>query len=29
MNILIKLISVVSIETAVLVVDLSGKLFHP
>jgi K(+)-stimulated pyrophosphate-energized sodium pump len=28
MNILIKLISVVSIETAVLVVDLSGKLFH-
>jgi len=29
MNILIKLICVVSIETAVLVVDLSGKLFHP
>ncbi len=28
MNILIKLISVVSIQTAVLVVDLSGKLFH-
>lgn len=28
MNILIKLISVVAIETAVLVVDLSGKLFH-
>lgn len=28
MNILIKLISVVSIETAVLVTDLSGKLFH-
>ncbi|MBC7333371.1 MAG: sodium-translocating pyrophosphatase [Actinobacteria bacterium] len=28
MNILIKLISVVSIETAVLVVDLYGKLFH-
>jgi len=28
MNILIKLISVVAIQTAVLVVDLSGKLFH-
>jgi K(+)-stimulated pyrophosphate-energized sodium pump len=28
MNILIKLITVVSIQTAVLVVDLSGKLFH-
>ena len=28
MNILIKLISVVSIETAVLVADLYGKLFH-
>jgi len=28
MNILIKLISVVAIETAVLVTDLSGKLFH-
>jgi K(+)-stimulated pyrophosphate-energized sodium pump len=28
MNILIKLVSVVSIETAVLVADLSGKLFH-
>jgi len=28
MNILIKLISVVSIETAVLVADLSGKLWH-
>jgi K(+)-stimulated pyrophosphate-energized sodium pump len=28
MNILIKLISVVSIETAVLIADLSGKLFH-
>lgn len=28
MNILIKLISVISIETAVLVADLSGKLFH-
>ncbi len=28
MNILIKLISVVAIETAVLVIDLSGKLFH-
>jgi K(+)-stimulated pyrophosphate-energized sodium pump len=28
MNILIKLISVVAIETAVLVADLSGKLFH-
>jgi len=28
MNILIKLISVVSIQTAVLVVDLYGKLFH-
>lgn len=28
MNILIKLISVVSIETAVLVVTLYGKLFH-
>jgi len=28
MNILIKLISVVSIETAVLVIDLSGRLFH-
>jgi len=28
MNILIKLISVVAIQTAVLIVDLSGKLFH-
>ncbi|MEA2015407.1 MAG: sodium-translocating pyrophosphatase [Actinomycetota bacterium] len=28
MNILIKLISVVSIQTAVLVVDLYGKMFH-
>jgi K(+)-stimulated pyrophosphate-energized sodium pump len=28
MNILIKLISVVAIETAVLVTDLSGRLFH-
>ena len=28
MNILIKLITVVAIQTAVLVVDLSGKLFH-
>jgi len=28
MNILIKLISVISIETAVLIADLSGKLFH-
>lgn len=28
MNILIKLISVVAIQTAVLVVDLSGRLFH-
>lgn len=28
MNILIKLISVVAIETAVLVADLSGKIFH-
>ncbi|MBN2073294.1 MAG: sodium-translocating pyrophosphatase [Actinobacteria bacterium] len=28
MNILIKLISVVSIETAVLIADLYGKLFH-
>ncbi|MCL4385275.1 MAG: sodium-translocating pyrophosphatase [Actinobacteria bacterium] len=28
MNILIKLISVVSIETAVLVITLSGKIFH-
>ncbi|MBU2563351.1 MAG: sodium-translocating pyrophosphatase [Actinobacteria bacterium] len=28
MNILVKLISVVAIQTAVLVVDLSGKLFH-
>jgi len=28
MNILIKLISVISIETAVLIADMSGKLFH-
>ncbi|MGM0365078.1 MAG: sodium-translocating pyrophosphatase [Actinomycetota bacterium] len=28
MNILIKLIGVVSIETAILVIDLSGRLFH-
>jgi len=28
MNILIKLISVVAIQTAVLIIDLSGRLFH-
>ncbi|MBM3709648.1 MAG: sodium-translocating pyrophosphatase [Actinobacteria bacterium] len=28
MNILIKLISVIAIQTAVLIVDLSGRLFH-